>query len=126
MTTLFNRVRIALVAGVIGAMLCMPGTVQAHEELAGRWKEKDSDGKWYLDFEKGVANDMTYSGTWSGNCHHTKKMHSGVYVLVMKNKVQGTLTMYENVGGKDVVLATAEVHLGEHHLTYGNAHYHKK
>ncbi|MFL5339768.1 MAG: hypothetical protein ACJ8F7_06330 [Gemmataceae bacterium] len=112
---------VVLVAFATSAALCIPNTVQAHEKLKGHWKEKESDGRWFIKFEHGQKNGDTWRGKWEGKLHHTQKEHRGHYVLVMQNEHEGTLTMYEN-GQK---LAEATVHLGDGHLKYGNAHYHR-
>jgi len=98
----------------------MPVPAQSHEKLAGRWEQ--SDGGWFIKFEKGNLARSTWSGPWEGKLHHTKKERKGVYGLTMTSEHEGTLILYES----NTKVCEATVHLGKGHLTYREAHYYRK
>ncbi len=98
-----------------GLLSCLPGTVQAHPNLVGRWVAPVPPGS-SMAYEFGPGE---YVGNWVWNGTFTFSLancplSTGTYQLLLFNGVEGTVTLRD---GNGLSVAVATVDLGTRLMT---------
>ena len=114
-----RRVRVAVVAALVVAIMGLPNAGQAHPKLIDKhWKEEGKDFR--VEFLEGKHEGDKWEGEWKGKFH--TKHEGGRYVLHMENEHKGKLKMFHN--GKEIAEGTVHFE-GKHEMKFDGHTYHQ-